>query len=445
MRYPFTLYKVKTRNGTIWHARLWDESQKRYAFSRSTGVFVEGKKEHRREAEEAAKKLYEELTAEPKPEVAKPIETEPEVTSTKTMQNIPKSLKRKTVADTPLIEYLSGFWTPNSEYAQFKRDVQKNPLTPYYIEMNHDDVRRHVEPFSGFTGVTVGSLNKAILKKWLIWLAGRKTQRRKKDGTVIEGNTLSGRRANTVVQAVRVAIRWAVDNEEIDTDPFRKLGEVSENIKEKGVLSFDERTNLVNKPVSDYRSRLVMLLGSYCGLRRGEMRGLQWGDITDGIINVQHNFIDAEGVKEPKYNSTRKVPITSEVQKILDIALKNAFNTSPESYILESPQRPGKPLNNNFFRDSVTKELESIGITVIQQKKRVLTCHSLRHTFITLAQLSGVPDVIIRALAGHKSEQVQQKYSHVPQVIDFNYARKKLECNGVTEQNITNTQKAVNV
>jgi integrase len=230
-----------------------------------------------------------------------------------------------------------------------------------------------------------------------------------------------------------VAIRWAVDNEEIDTDQFRKLGEVSESIKEKGVLTFEERNKLTTLPIGDYRTRLVMLLGSYCGLRRGEMRGLQWGDIADGIITVQHNYIDEEGVKQPKYNSTRKVPITADIQKMLDTAREKAFNVSPESYVLESPLRPGKPLNNNFFREGVTKELESIGIMAAQQKERVLTCHSLRHTFITLAELSGVPDVVIRALAGHKSEQVQRKYSHVPQVIDFNDARKKLEANGVKE------------
>jgi integrase len=347
--------------------------------------------------------------------------------------------KKKTVADTPLIEYLSDFWTPDSEYANFKRDVQKKSLSPGYIKMNREDVRRHVEPFPGFASETVGSLTKATLKKWLIWLAGRKIIRRKKDGTVIEGDIITGRRANIVIQSVRVAIRWAVDNEEIDTDPFRKLGEVSEEHKEKGVLTFAERDRLKALPVADYRTRLFMFLGSLCGLRRGEMRGLQWGDIADGVITVQHNYQDNEGLNPPKYNSVRKVPITSDLQKMLDIAREKAFHTSPDSFVLESPQRPGKPLNNNFFREGVTKELESIGITAAQQKERFITCHSLRHTFVTLAELSGVPDVIIRALAGHKSVQVQQKYSHVPQVIDFNEARKKLEGNGAE-----GSQKAVN-
>jgi integrase len=268
----------------------------------------------------------------------------------------------------------------------------------------------------------------------MIWLAGRKTQHRKKDGTLIEGGTMSGRRANAILQSVRVAVRWAVDNEEIDTDPFRKLGEVSENIKEKGVLTFEERNKLKTSPVGDYRTRLFMLLGSLCGLRRGEMRGLKWGDIADGLITVQHNYQDGEPLKLPKYNSVRRVPITSDLQKFLDIAREKSFNTSPNSYVLESPQRPGKPLNNNFFREGVVKELESIGITAAQQKERVITCHSLRHTFVTLAQLSGIPDIEIRAMTGQKSAQVMGIYSHVPQVIDFDKARKKLEGEGAGEQ-----------
>jgi integrase len=125
----------------------------------------------------------------------------------------------------------------------------------------------------------------------------------------------------------------------------------------------------------------------------------------------------------------------------LDAARRYAIDTSFDNYILESPPTPGKPLCNNFFREGVVKELESIGITVSQQRKRNLTCHSLRHTYITLAELSGVPDVVIRALAGHKSEQVQRKYRHAPQVIDFNNARKKLEVSEdfTKEQEVANS------
>jgi hypothetical protein len=36
---------------------------------------------------------------------------------------------------------------------------------------------------------------------------------------------------------MRVAARWAVDNEDLSTDPFRKLDEATMETKEKGILT----------------------------------------------------------------------------------------------------------------------------------------------------------------------------------------------------------------
>jgi integrase len=300
--------------------------------------------------------------------------------------------------------------------------------------MNHDDVPRHIEPFSGFAGVPVGGLTKAILKKWMIWIAGRKAIRRKKAGTSNEGEVLSGRRANAVLQSMRVAIRWAVDNEEIPVDPFRKLGEVAEVSHEKGVLTLEERNKLITTPVKDYRTRLVMLLGCLCSMRRGEMRGLLWGDIESGIITIRHNYQDKDGMKLPKYNSVRKVPVPASVQELLDTAREYSQDVSLGSFVLSGLLTPEKPLSNNFFRDAVDKGLAAIGISLEQQKERNLTPHSLRHTFVTLAQLAGIADVEIRALSGHKDAAVMAKYSHVSQVIDFAEARRKIEASvGVSQ------------
>ena len=443
MRYPYTLFKVKSKIGIMWHARFWDEPLQKYAHSKTTGILAEGKRENRREADDAAKKLYEEYIVLQK-------ETEASIQVTHSRPPI------KTVANTPLVEYLSNFWTAGSEYAKFKQDVEKKPLSAGYMKNNFNDIHRHVEPFEGFEGVTVGSLTKAILKKWFIWLTGRRKTRTKKDGTVIDEGTITGRRANTIIQSVRVAIRWAVDNEEIPNDPFHKLGDVTEENKEKGVLTFEERKKLTELPVTDknYKQRLMMLLGSFCGLRRGEMRGLQWGDIANGLITVQHNYVNGEGLKMPKCNSFRKVPISSAVQKLLDytrieqeaqdIKNKRPVNTSPERFVLESPKYVGKPLSNNFFRDRIEVELLNLGITTEQQEERFLSCHSLRHTFVTLAQLSGIPDVEIRAMTGQKSQAVMNRYSHAPQVINFDEARKKLESNGVNIPIAASEPKAAN-
>jgi len=234
------------------------------------------------------------------------------------------------------------------------------------------------------------------------------------------------RRANTVLQAVRVAIRWAFDNEKIPIDPFHKLGEITDTPREKGVLTLAERQKLNVLDITNSRRRLVMYLGSYCGFRRGEMRGLKWGDIENSIIDIKHNYVDKEGDKDPKWHSFRKVPITPALEELLKTVYEQAKNKSPDSYVFESPKRPGRPLSNNFFRDTMKIELSALGIKEEQQKEKFLTCHSLRHTFVTLSQISGLSDAEVMALAGQKREATLRKYSHVPQVLDYNEARKKI-------------------
>jgi len=138
----------------MWHARFWDESLKKYAHSKTTGVLVEGKKEQRREAEDAAKKLYEEYITQ-----LKEAETKGIVHSTF------KTPNKQTVSNTPLVEYLSDFWSAESDYVKFNRDVKHKPLSTAYIKNNYNDVRRHVEPFEGFECITVGSLMYIPVKK----------------------------------------------------------------------------------------------------------------------------------------------------------------------------------------------------------------------------------------------------------------------------------------
>jgi hypothetical protein len=149
------------------------------------------------------------------------------------------------VADTPFIQYLLEFWTSESGYAKYKSGVKKRPLSAYYIAMNHDDVARHIAPFPGFAQARLGAITRKLIKEWLIWMSDRKVKRRRKDGTIVEGSQLSGRRINAILQGMRVAVRWAIDNEDLAVDPFRKLDETAEESKEKGMLTPAELKKLI--------------------------------------------------------------------------------------------------------------------------------------------------------------------------------------------------------
>jgi integrase len=243
---------------------------------------------------------------------------------------------------------------------------------------------------------------------------------------------------------MRVAVHYAVDREELDRDPFRTVKEATDIPKEKGVLTFAERTKLINAKPTDQLSRLAVLLGLLCGMRRGEVRGLKWGDLDDGLINLTHNFVEMDGLKKPKRGKIRTVPYPAVVEKAFDEVRKTAVRPAPDSYVFESIERPGTPMGETFFRNAMRRELEGIGITAgknagsnlrgadtptvpNEQKKRNLTFHSLRHSFITLGRLDGISDLEIQAIAGHSTRRMMEHYSHAEKVIDFKIMREKLD------------------
>jgi integrase len=396
----FSLFRKQTSSGKVWYVKFWDNGTCRYVSINSTGIPVEGKRERRREAEEAAQKMLGSL--------------------------IEKKLYSE-IANRPLIQFLLDFWTPDSEYVREKRLVEKRPLSLNYIEGNHKNIEKHVEPFPDFQGLTVGKLTRAKVRAWKLWAAER---------------GMSGRKINIVLQAMRVPIRNAYRDEKIPTDPFLNIGEAAHNKKEKGVLTPAEVSALIQSEERNSRWRLAVLLGCLCGLRRGEIRGLQWGDISKGVIHIQHNWVKREGLKIPKCGSTRIVPITASVQSLLDTVQNISRNTEPQSYIFEQIDNPGIPVSEQYFRHALDRELSAIGIPgewprwkkekvpegyVNEQKRRNLTFHSLRHTFVTLSRMAGITDIEIQALAGHKDARMMENYSHAGQVLDFTDAREKLE------------------
>jgi len=296
--------------------------------------------------------------------------------------------------------------------------------------MNHEDVRRHIASFPSFQKITLQNLSPTMIRDWLLWMAEK---------------GLSGHRINRVLQMMRVAVRDAVSREELSRDPFKGVGEAAEITKAKGILTPEEVNQLIKAPINDLRYRLSLLLGVLCGMRLGEVRGLKWEDIDGSLIHIRHNWIDGEGIKAPKCKggsvrqNIRTVPLPRPVLVILDALKEKAINPIPEAFVFEGNDCP---LSKGFFRHGFEVELGIIDIPgewprwkkdktpdgyVNEQRKRNLTFHSLRHTFITLGRLAGITDLEIQTLAGHKSGAMMEHYTHAGQVLDFTSAREKLE------------------
>ena len=85
--------------------------------------------------------------------------------------------------------------------------------------------------------------------------------------------------------------------------------------------------------------------------------------------------------------------------------------------------------NINDYYDVKLKfaRLEQSGISKDDQKTRNLTLHGMRHTFVTMARMAGIPDIAVQAMAGHKSADMMNHYSHGGQVIDLQEYKTSLE------------------
>jgi len=383
-RNPYTLYKKKTGIGLIWYARFWNKKAKKYTVTRSTGIIAKGKKERKREAELKANKMISEIHFE------------------------------MGAVDFNFILYLENFWKPDSPYIKECKNIKKRPLSVYYTQLNRDNIRLHIKPYFGLNNLILRELTAGHIKDWMVWAADK---------------GMSGRYINNCLNTMRVAVRYAIDREELNKDPFRNIKPAADIPKDKGVLTPAERTKLLNAKVINPRSRLAVLLGLCCGLRRGEVRGLKWGDIDNGLIHLTHNYVKYEGLKKPKCGKTRTVPYPAVVEKAFEEVRKMTINPAPESFVLESMESADKPMGETFFRNAVRRELEKIGPSAArsEQKKRNLTFHSLRHSFITLGRLDGMSDLEMLAIAGHSSIEMMNRYTHAEKVIDFRAIRRKLD------------------
>jgi integrase len=193
------------------------------------------------------------------------------------------------------------------------------------------------------------------------------------------------------------------------------------DVKEKGILTQEEVKTLVNTGSGNADARLATLLGCLCGLRLGEVRGLHWEDIKDGAINVRRNWQDAEGLKAPKYDSFRTVPLPSAAAQLL------GGTGRKESGFVLLGQDGRKPPSITTVRKRFIADLASIGISREEQKRRNITFHSMRHTFVTLCRMAEISVLETQVFAGHRRGTQTEHYSHGKQMTDLEASRSKIE------------------
>ena len=233
---------------------------------------------------------------------------------------------------------------------------------------------------------------------------------------------LARRRASTAAKSYRLLstiMRTAVTDGVITSSPCRVSGAGVEHAAERPVATVSEIKALADAMPD--RLRLVVLLATWCQLRRGEILGLRRQDVDPlhSIIQIEQSRTIARNgssiTKSPKSAAGRRsLAVSASVMEAV-VAHLERFSAS-ESDTLLFITLTGQPLTVGVLQRAWTKARLSVG-------RPDLHLHDLRHTGLTFAAATGATTAELMRRAGHASADAALRYQHATRDRDQVLAR----------------------
>jgi integrase len=292
--------------------------------------------------------------------------------------------------------YLLGFWQPDSPYLR-RKAARGRVLSAAYLRNGRSAIEQHVKPFMEAQGLSRLPLAKAtagILEDLVLHL---------------QESGLGASRANSILNAVAVPLAEAVRLGLLLRNPATSVERLPDRPPIREILSLGEVRAFFALPWQDPRLLAASLTAATTGLRLGEIRGLQAEDLQPGYLRVRHNWQDGEGLKAPKWGSSRDVPLPTRTEDALrELAAANPWG---DGFVFCGSRR-GYPPDRKTLTKGFTDGLGRIGITEEERRRRQLTFHSWRHFYNSMLR-GRLPDHVLRALTGHRSEAMTERYTEL--------------------------------
>lgn len=218
-------------------------------------------------------------------------------------------------------------------------------------------------------------------------------------------------------RSLKAAFYTALDNDWVRKNPFKwDLEDVIEkDTVPKTPLNREEENNLlsfteIDKIYKKHYPMFVILLNS--GLRISELCGLTVQDIEfeEGFIDVNHQltFKDNEyRVEPPKYNSVRKVPMSSPVKKAFERVIQDRGDMPDISIDGYSDfiflKKNGYPMYGAMYDGVFTRIVKKYNKYHKDSPLPPFSPHTLRHTFCTNMANRNMPPKTLQYIMGHKN------------------------------------------
>ncbi len=217
-----------------------------------------------------------------------------------------------------------------------------------------------------------------------------------------------GLSASTIVNTVdplRVIVRRALRDDEITIDPMRAL-ELPANRGHRDRIETPARAHDLLAALPD-SERPFWSVALFCGLRRGELRGLRWADVDfdRGVIRVERAWDDRAGVIDVKTDAGRRaVPMAFGVRRELQAHKQRAGRHADQ---LVFGRTADQPFIASTIRTRANNAWRAAGLEPI-------TPHEARHCAISYFIAAGLDWKQISTWAGHGDvRQTWNRYGHL--------------------------------
>lgn len=272
---------------------------------------------------------------------------------------------------------------------------------PNTLSTYRSHLRLHVIPFLGM--VRLGDLRPEHVRQW---------QRDRLDAGV------SPTSLNMARMILRSAIEEAVRDGDIDRNAVSLVPALKTVRRRRHPFDVEQTLTFVRQ-VQGERMGPFYLTAIGIGLRKGELRGLRWADIQDGVVHVRKQIIDSPSgarLSDLKTDSggQRDLPLPAFVAEALEHERSqqrferarsgDAWLDGIPDLVFRNPA--GRPLSVTYIFRDFKRQLREAGLPDIH-------FHDLRHSCATLLLSLGVDMRIVQVILGHESMSTTEVYTHV--------------------------------
>lgn len=338
---------------------------------------------------------------------------------------------RYTVTDRSGIEHLrSGYAASQAEATKKKLEAQAQVASGLYVDPDKITVGQwlHVwfeEYFLPSHRASTASVYLDTITCYLVPALGSMRLQKLRPEHIqafVNAQEKSPTTIKKMIEVLSGALKQAVENSLILSNPARKVKLPKQEQKEIEFLTLEEQKKLLEAlPDTDSGRALRFILQT--GLRASELSGLRWQDIKGDFFRVNQVILrvkcfDGEqktqfSISPPKSKAgQRDIPLTQKAREIIDIQrreyLQHKLRAGSiwEDYDLVFCTPIGTPKDAANLRRTLRDALKKAGL-----KHRGL--HALRHSFATNAVRAGMDLRTLTEIIGHaKVAFTMQTYVH---------------------------------